>query len=155
MKRLLLRGLIIFSLYIISCSKSSKCHYDDIPNSLFFLLKKNGNKLPDSILNNLKLSYTEKGNKKYLVDFKRATEEGYDWGIVTTRLIGVMSADQNIKNFIIEYPDGSNDSLWVDYEAPSQKNSCHYLLKQVKFNNEIASPDSSITIQTVYLFNKL
>jgi len=146
--------ILLISIANCSKSKSSNCQYVSPPNSLFFLLKKAGNRLPDSILNNLKLSYNESGNKKFLSDFVRATAEGYNLGVMTTRLIGIRSADQNIKDFVIEYPNGTTDTIYADYEPPSTNNNCLYLIKQIKYNNQISYPDPNIPQQTVYLFNK-
>lgn len=149
-----------FTLFIgaSNCSKSNKCYYDTPPNSLFFLLKKGGDRLPDATLTNLKISYIEDGEKKFLPDLIRGVNEGgvdaFTMGIMTTRLIGILSADNNIKDFVIEYADGSRDSLFVNYEGPSTNTNCFYVIKQVKYNNQVSLPDPTITLQTVYLFIK-
>lgn len=143
--------LIAFS----NCSKKNRCHYVSLPNSLFFLLKKDGIRLPDSVLNNLKISYYENATTKYISDLGRAKEEGYNLGVMTTRLIGDISANKNIKQYFIEYSDGEKDTLNVDYEPPSISNGCHYNLIQVKFNGKEITPDLAITMQKVYTLEKL
>lgn len=154
-KQVLIFTCLLLSLCLINCSKSSsKCYWQSPPPSLFFLLKKSGNRLADSILNNLKLSYLESGTKKYVPDLKRATEDGYALGIMASRKIGILSADNHIKEFTVEYPDGSSDTLHVDFESPSPANGCYYNLKQVKYNNQLSYPDPTITIQRIYLFEK-
>lgn len=137
------------------CTKSqNKCNYVSPPSSFFFLPKKNGNRLPDSILDNMKISYMANGSTTYVADLVRATGDGRDMGILTTRLIGILSADQNIKEFSIEFPDGTSDELYVDYEPPSPNNGCLYLISQIKYNGIVVQPDPAITEQTVYSFNK-
>jgi hypothetical protein len=139
---------------ITNCSKSkSSCRYTTPPNSLFFLLKKAGNRLPDSVLDQVKMSYYLNGNKNYVMDLVRATGEGYNLGVLTTRSIGILSADKKIKDYYIEYANGSKDTLFADYEAPTPATNCVYHIKQVSYNSQTASTDPNITVQTVYLFN--
>ena len=140
----------LFLIAFSNCSKKNRCHYVSIPSSLFFLLKKDGSRLPDSVLNNLKMSYYENSTTEYVSDLGRATEEGYNLGVMTTRLIGDISADKNIKMYFIEYPNGEKDTLSVDYQPPSINNGCHYNLIQVKFNGKEITPDPAITMQKVY-----
>ncbi|HWR32976.1 MAG TPA: hypothetical protein VN451_05605, partial [Chitinophagaceae bacterium] len=108
----------------------------------------------------LKLSYFEAGQKKYLTDFSRATDQGYDLGIMTTRNIGSTSGDNNVKDYYLEYPNGAKDTLLVDYrhvsynEAKNNSCYCYYPLEQVKYNGVVATPDPTITQQKVYRFDK-
>lgn len=144
----------LLSLALVQCSKSTSnsCRYTSPPDSFFFLIKKNNDRLPDSVLNGIRISYSENGARKYLTDLTRATEEGYALGVMTTRLIGIISADQVIKDFIIEYPSTySNEPLHIDYQSPSKNNGCAYSLQQVNYNGHAVSPDPAITVQRVYL----
>jgi len=131
-----------------------------INSSIFFLLKKNNQRLPDSILDGLRLSYFNGSAKNYVGDFVRATSDGYALGVMTTRDIGGYSAGANIKNYYLEYPNGSLDTLFVDYrhlsynEAVNDPCYCYYPLVSVKYNGVTAQLDSSITQQKVYKFNK-
>ena len=95
----------LFFIAFSNCSKTKKCHYTGVPHSLFFLLNKGGNRLPDSVLNNLKISYSENGQKLFVNDVERGINEGgfnaCDLGIITTRLIGFISAEHNIKSILL------------------------------------------------------
>lgn len=145
----------LLTIGLTSCSKSqNKCHYVSPPRSFFFLLKKNGNRLPDSILDNIRIAYMKNGSKLYITDLVRATGDGREMGILTTRLIGTLSADNNIKPFSIEYPDGTVDDLFIDYSPPSLSNNCVYIINQIKYNGLVSQPDPTITMQTVYTFIK-
>lgn len=157
----------LFLLLSVSALTSSTCKKDFggpyIPaHSLFFLIKKGGARLPDSILNNMQLYYYQGGSKKYLSDFTRGINEGgfqaYDLGIQTTRNIGYISGNENTKDYYLEYPDGSLDTLFVDYRHLSESDAkndpcyCYYPLREVKFNGQVAATDPSITVQKVYSF---
>ena len=150
-------------IFITACSSSVISNVRLIPYSIFFKLIKNGNRLPDSVLDNLKLSYYQNGTKNYISDFIRCINEGgvnaRDLGFMTTNLIGVTSGNDNIKDYYIEYPNGTKDTLYVDYRhvstADGEKDSCFclYPLKQLKFNGLIPQIDTTIKIQTIYIFN--
>jgi hypothetical protein len=97
-------------------------------------------------------------------DFARASNEGgfnaRDAGIQVSRVIGLSSGDSGIKDYYLEYPDGSKDTLYVDYQHISfdaaKKNSCkcEYPMRPVKYNQQTSSLDSLTTQQPVYLFKK-
>lgn len=159
MKIYLLFFFLCFTCISSTCKKDFNGPYIP-PHSLFFLIKKGNNRLPDSILDNMKLYYYQNGSKKYLSDFQRATDEGYNLGILTTRDIGLRSGNDNIKVYCLEYPSWPPDTLFADYrflstnEAKKDPCYCYYPLREVKFNNQTASPDPSITQQVIYLFTK-
>ena len=132
-----------------------------INNSLFFVIKTNNLRLPDSVLNNLKLYYFKNNVKTFVPDFVRATGEGYNLGVMTTRDIGNLSGDANIKAYYLEYQNSTKDTLSINYkhvnydEAKNNSCYCYYPLLEVKYNGVSAQLDSSITQQKVYKFNKL
>lgn len=150
--------LVIPVLYAMSCSKGKGPQV--IPDSLFFVIKQNGIRLDDNTLNNMKLYYFKGGNKTYVSDFSRASEEGYNLGVQTTRAIGTISADENIKDYYLEFPNSDIDTLYVDYkhvgdnEAFNNSCYCHYPLQAVKYNGMVTSQDPTITQQRVFLFDK-
>ncbi|MFT3949394.1 MAG: hypothetical protein QM763_20690 [Agriterribacter sp.] len=153
---LLLIILLLSVAAFISCLKSSGsgCHYVDIPASLFFLPKHDGERLSDDVLNTITISYMDNGSKKKVTDVMRATEEGRALGVMTTRDIGALSADHNIKTFYIEYTSLPTDTIYVDYSPPNPSTGCIYARNLVKYNNQTVLPDPAITAQTVYVFNK-
>lgn len=164
MKKIIVLGIIAFVFQSSSCNKKDPLGPQVINNSIFFLVKINNQRLPDSVLNNMKMSYYLSGQKKYVDDFTRGINEGgfmaNDMGIQTTRDVGTYSGDNNVKNYYLEYPNGTIDTLFIDYrhvsynEASTNSCYCYYPLVDVKFNSVVAQIDSSITQQRVYRFNK-
>ena len=150
---------VLFFCSITSCEKStpggSGCKWAAMPSSLFFKIKINGQVQPDSFLQNVKISYLKDGTKSYLNDLTLAIDYYANKGILATRMIGIVSADMNIKNFTIEYPNNlSNDLFNVDYLPSTPSSNCVYVLNKVSFNNVDASIDNSFMYQPVYTLNK-
>ena len=162
-----MKWILVFAAFIVaefSCNKNPRFGPLVVPSSLIFLVKKAGDRLPDSILNNMKLYYYQNGTKKYFTDFIRGINEGdfqaYDSGVQTTRNIGFTSGDDNIKTYYLEYPSGQQDTLFIDYrhvgedEAFHNSCYCYFPLQLVKFDGQVAITDPTITQQKVYLFSK-
>jgi len=77
-------------------------------------------------------------------------------GFLGSRSIGLISADENIKTYYIEYPNNwVTDTLLVDYQPRSLSTNCNYVLKSVNFNSVIPIIDTSFHFDApVYLLNK-
>ena len=157
---------ILYSFAVSSCKKTKDQGCPEfrglqVPNSLFFVIKQGGQRLPDATLDNLKLFYFENNIKIYVNDFARASSEGYTLGISTTRNIGLKSGTDNIKDYFLEFQNGDIDTLFVDYKRYSQceadTSACQCIFPRfgVKYNGQTSSFDPTISQQTVYLFNKL
>jgi hypothetical protein len=146
--------LTVLTLFAINACSKSDCFYVSIPNSLVFIIKKDNRILSDSILNNIKLSYVIGIEKKYVSDVARGINEFSKIGVITSRLIGQYSADDNIKDYTIEYPNGEKDKLFVDYESPSKETGCVYKLNSIKFNGKIAEIDTELLPIEIYRFNR-
>jgi hypothetical protein len=159
-----MKQLFIFSLSLclVNYSCYKKCAFStyDVPFSLFFIVKENGSRISDNLLNQVKLYYYKDSNKIIIPDFIRGTEEGFDLGVLTSREIGFISGEDNIKNYFIDYNNGDIDTLYIDYKSLSQEDACNHPcrcccpLELVKFNGKIAALDSTIKVQKVYVFNK-
>lgn len=151
MKRLIVFYFLIFGLF--ACKKTnseSSCKYDALPNSLILKITKNGKVLDDSILADCKLYYNEGLVKKYVNDFTfNNLEAQYKGrGLISSRRIGILSADYNIKTFYIEYAQSwPVDTLSIDYLKPMPSNNCLYLQNTVNHSGVAAAVDSS------FLFN--
>ncbi len=153
-----------FFISMVACNKKTPLGPQVINSSLIFLVKKNNQQLPDSILSNMKMSFYQNGSKLYQQDFVRAVNEGpfygADLGVMGPRNIGVTSGDNGVKDYYLGYPDGSRDTLFVDYqhvnynEAKNNSCYCYYPLVGLRFNGQVPSLDSSIKEQNVYLFKK-
>lgn len=149
---------------IMSCNKKTPLGPQGINNTLFFLIKKNNQRLPDSVLNATKLSYFENGIKQYQSDLSRGINEGgfyaADLGILTTRNTGAISSDKAIKDYFLEYPDGTKDTLFIDYrnvsyeEAKSNSCYCYRPLVGLRYNGQTPIKDASINQAEVYVFSR-
>lgn len=153
--------IMLLSSCFVSCKKTNSdniCKYDAMPSSLILKFLKNGVKVSDLILKDLKLSYYEANTKKYVSDFSiNNLETSYqNMGLITTRLIGVLSADNNIKTFFIEYPNSwPSDTLYVDYSPRSNTNGCQYVQQPCKCNSQLCLIDNSFNFDSpVYVLNK-
>ncbi len=151
----------VFAIILMGCKKRKGAII--VPDSLFFIIKQNGQRLDDNTLNDMKLYFFTAGSKTYITDFIRCNNEGnfnaYDSGGQTTRKIGYVSGDDNIKDFYLEYSNGDIDTLYVDYRyigeaAYDDPCYCYYPMGVVKYNGNIASPDPAITQQRFYKFDK-
>lgn len=147
----------------VTCKKKQECPVFWgylVPHTFNFIVKTNGMRLPDSILNNLRLFYLSDNSRQYVSDFGRAGSDGYNLGAMLTRDIGLKSGNNNIKDYYLEYPGGSIDTLFVDYrhytacEADTSKCGCIYPLYAVKYKGAAAPIDTSIHQIQVFLFNK-
>lgn len=157
-KHIAVKILLGTFLLLLACKKSKKCHWDSLPSSFVFLLKKNDTRLSDVELGAVKISYIIEGSKKTISDLARGTNEAvvnaYDLGVLATRAIGVISADNNVKIFTITYNSLEEDTIFIDYEPPVPSNGCVYVLKQVKFNNIEVKPDPAYTFHSIYVFKQ-
>ena len=153
--------ILLFILLIPSCSKSTDntCKYVAIPNSLVIRITKSGVIIPYLSLLNVKLSYFENNEKKYVSDFSpdSVNLNLRDNGYIATRQIGILSAKNNIKTYYIEYSNGwENDTIYVDYLPNTPENNCVYSLNPLKVNDILATiyttPDFGGT--KVYEINK-
>lgn len=130
-----------------------------LASAFTFVVKENGKRLTDSVLDGAKLTYYEFGQTKYVNDFRRADQYyGFEEGVMDTQEISIVSGVKKVKNFLLVYPDGTFDSLYVniDYlteeEALANACRCLYPIKEIRFNNKIATVDSSCF--QAYLFEK-
>jgi hypothetical protein len=142
-----------------SCKDENLCKWDDMPFSLILKLTKTDIILNDDQLNSCKLSYYKEGVKKYMSDFSLSKEtQNQGKGLIGTRLIGLLSADSNIKTYYIEYPvtwQWKSDTLLVDYLPRTQATNCRYLQNEVKVNGQSASIDNDFHFDTpVFIVNK-
>jgi hypothetical protein len=147
---------------LFACTKisgpNSGCQFSEVPFSLILEFRKGGVVLGDSILSGAKLSYFDGGNKKYVPDFTISNlDSGYQKkGLITSREVGFLSGDGNIKTYYLEYPNGwTKDTLYIDYLTRSPATNCVYVEKPPKFNGKVAPVDSVYDFDSpVYILNK-
>ena len=151
---------IFLSISLICCKKSnsdSQCKYDAIPSSLILKITKSGIILSDTDLGDCKLSYYDNSVKKYVSDFALSSDTANrNKGLIASRLIGVLSADNKIKTYNIEYPNGwASDTLYVDYLPHTPATNCLYVQNSIKYNGQIAQTDSNFHFDSpVYVISK-
>ncbi|WP_142687676.1 hypothetical protein [Chitinophaga polysaccharea] len=74
---------------------------------------------------------------------------------MTTRAIGSISGDQDIKDYYIEYRNGNIDTLYVDYSDETPASNCQYIRREVRYNGKKAELDSNYSKTfPVYNFDK-
>ena len=144
--------IFVLALFFSNCSKSKDdiCMYDAVPSSLILKITKSGTVVPDLDLLNVKLSYFENNEKKYVSDFMINSNnmEVSNKGFIFTRNIGVLSAKNNIKTYYLEYPNGwQTDTLYVDYLPNTPATNCQYVLNPIKVNDILS------TVYITSLFN--
>lgn len=132
--------IFVLALFFSNCSKSKDdiCEYEAMPNSLGLRITKSGTVVPDLDLLNVKLSYFENNEKKYVSDFSINNIElnNRDKGYISSRIIGILSAKNNIKTYYLEYPNGwQTDTIYVDYLLNTLATNCQYVLNPIKLNN--------------------
>lgn len=144
-------SLIVITTFF-SCKKTNNsCKNYTPPNSLFFQVIMNGDILPDSILENLKMYYMKNGTKVYITDLSLGIEVFSKKGIMTTRSVGTLGANY----YILEYENGlQSDTLYVDYSDATPATGCRFLLKKVTFNKDEITASDSFGYQPVYIFHK-
>lgn len=147
-----------------SCYDNCAFSIYQIPYPLVLSIRENGVRASDEVLDNVKLSYFEMGNKFFIKDFQRGSNDGpykyYDLGLMGSIDIGIVSGEQNIKTYFLEYNDGDIDTLLVNYkylsasEACDDQCKCLYPLQEIKFNNKNPPIDSSVLTERAYILNR-
>jgi hypothetical protein len=116
--------IIISIICFSNCTKNEKKYPNLLPSVLFFKIIESNNKLPDTILDSLKMFYFDNNIKTYVLDFSLATNEvtynAYSEGVLATRDVGFLSGDKNIKMFYLEYPNKNLDTLLINYKLLPQ-----------------------------------
>jgi len=144
------------------------------PNVLFFLITEDGNRLPDSTLDNISLYYYENGkkissppsnldDKKWVFPATRSSSDLAGKGVLCSGYIDWLVYGKNVNDFYLEYPNGDVDTMYVEVkylgheEGAKDRCYCAYPFTVVKFNGKDA-PESvdpkSATGKPIYVFEK-
>jgi hypothetical protein len=147
MKLLYASAFTLASLILMSCHKDKRELLG--PEALLIRPIHNMAVLPDATLNQMKLYYfSSQTIKEYVGDFGRASGSGYQWGILSTTDVASLSANDNIKYYYLEFPDGDIDTLFVNYQQISddeaRDNDCFCNKPQLglKLNGNVPSQDT-------------
>jgi len=172
MKNLPALLLCIVLLSIFGCK--DKRTPDVAPNVLFFLITENGNRLPDSTLDNISLYYYENGkkissppsnldDKKLVYPASRFSGDLAGKGVLAGNYVDWLVYGKNVNDFYLEYPNGDVDTMYVEVtfigreEGAKDRCYCAYPFTVVKFNGKDA-PESvdpkSATGKPIYVFEK-
>lgn len=142
------------SMLLVTCGKNSNtCHWAAEPPDFIFQINHNGKIIPDSILNEIKISYYQNGIKKYIPDLGTATDTNYiNRGLMGSREIGTFEN----QTFFLEYSNGfAIDTLIVNNLLPTPATNCQYKVKQIRFDNQTPLIDTSFKFSwPVYIFIK-
>lgn len=133
------------TLTLFSCSKDTK----ELENPQPLLLKPlyNESRLSDQVLDKVSMYYymtTLSTQKKYVTDFGRSADAGYQQGILYSLDVAALSGAENHKTFYLEFPDGVVDTIDVDYgflsdaEAKTDPCFCRHPQKSVRINHREA-----------------
>lgn len=135
MKLLYATVLGIAALTLFSCHKDTRGLKD--PQPLLLKPMHNGARLSDDVLNQVTLTYyinLTSTHKEQVADFGRAAGTGYQQGILSSSDVASLSGEDNVKTFYLSFPDGTTDTLIVDYESISEdqarQNPCFCKLPQ-------------------------
>ena len=177
MKYIILISLLLVTLGIFSCRRC-----DDAmpgPQTIVFEIKKDGKAVSDSVLKGAELYWIEGGVRKYENEKQAGVElntplfaliyiprdAGFDSShplLISTSASSVSSA-KGIKDFYIEYKDGSTDTVFIDFQQDiAEEGRCpttSRVFKAIKFRGADVPVDSSLRDkyhywQPIYIINK-
>ncbi len=129
---------LIATLFIFDSCKKKEAPLSD-PHVLLLFPKKNEGRLSDEQLNNARMYFFQNG-QKYVKDFGRADGKSFQKGILKSSDIATLSAVEKIKDYYLEFPDGSIDTLFVDYQQVAEEEGrkepcfCDKPLKSIRVN---------------------
>lgn len=104
--------------------------------------------LPGSVLDQIELYYFQYNVKRQVPDFGRAPGSGYQAGILYSKDIVSLSANDQIKDYYMQFPDGVIDTLYVDYELVNEEDgrsetcTCLKPLRTFLYNRKALPLDS-------------
>lgn len=183
-KYLIAFALVLSTISIISCKETivpgdpNDPNYWSIPpNYLSFQIRMNGERLPDSILQNITMYYyDENGNK--IMDQSNRTDvilddpshlgfepEGTVWadsGIVFS-MYPIILASKNMNYMYIGYPDGDVDTIYTEQKYISNAEGrldpcyCNNPITVLKFNGKDAPIHPTLRSPSgkdIYIFEK-
>lgn len=135
MKLLYATILSLATLTLFSCKKDKRDLKE--PQPLILKPTHNGGRLSDETLNQVKMYYyitLTSTHKEPVGDFGRASGTGYQQGLLSTSDVAELSAGEDIKFFYLSFPDGTVDTLRIDYESISEddarENPCFCIAPQ-------------------------
>ena len=148
-----MKALIILPVLLTIFFSCGKRCYMAPPSPLFFLLKEKGQPLSDEVLNKLTISYVENGEHKVdpytkkLDDLKIMMIPGIDW----------LSKKGSIKEFYIEYPNNTKDTIYANFKTrKSECNDIYELAEPIRFNGKVSDRFDTRVLKScrVYVFEK-
>lgn len=113
-----LGAVIFFSLVLLSCEK--KVNLDESPDFMILPLFE-GHRLSTQELNQAQLIYSHLGVDRQVKDFKRATSQFAQNGVLASKDVIVLSAVENIKQFHLNIPGYESITLIIDAELLEEK----------------------------------
>lgn len=163
------RKIIVLSVsfYILitsafTCGKGTCA--DPVAHSLLLQMKKSGVDIKDSIKSNIKCFYLNGTERKYIQEFTvidMPISLNYLHGkVVNVPYIGDKSAYNGIKNFYLEYANGSFDTLYLDNQLVSCEDglkdicTCVAPIKNFTYNGTPVKRDTSVHWEIIWILDK-
>lgn len=141
MKLLYVTVLGLATLTLFSCQKDNRGLKE--PQPLLLMPMHNGARLSDAVLNKVTMFYhinLTSTHKEPVADFGRAAGTGYQQGLLSTSDVAELSGGEDVKLFYLSFPDGTMDTLIVDYEPVSEDDArqdpcfCKLPQKSIRLN---------------------
>lgn len=165
---------IIISITILGGCKAKRVQALP-PNVLFFQITKNGQTLPDSILNKISLFYFEKGGQKvehppanyddktFIFPASRHSTGLEGKGVLSSGYIDQLVYSNGANSMYLQYPDGDVDTMYVEVsnigheEGAKDRCYCAFPFTIVRFNGKDAPETTDIKTddgKPIFLFEK-
>lgn len=115
MNRFYLLTFVLASSLIFGCTKNKEPLKETPP--LLLMPKYEGYRLSDIELKGISLSYViNLETRKTVPDFKRASGDDYQKGILSSYDVAKLSTVEKVKTFYLSYPSGNEDTFNIDYK---------------------------------------
>ncbi len=161
-------SIIVLGVLLFSCNKNKVIEVEDPdpwilpPNSFFFQITRNGEKLPDSVLTDLKLFYIDRDRRIYEAPNEKLDNREHillpsymssnihldEQGVRLAPYINGSGVEYNTWYF--EHPTGDIDTLYVESQkiskAEGRQNECYCInpFSVVRFNGKDAYKHSTL-----------
>lgn len=146
MKKLYAATFGLCFLGLMSCHKESRDFKDPQP-LLIKPVYEGGYQVDESLLDGAGLYYfinLTSTHKEFVADFGRAPGTGFQEGLLYSKDVAELSAGEDIKTFYLRLPNGTIDTLEIDYQRISNDLAkedpcfCRFPQKSVKINGVAA-----------------
>lgn len=139
-------ALVLATTLLFSCDK--KITLDKSPDFMILPIH-NGTRLTTQELEQATLSYVHLNAERKVKDFKRASGQYAQKGVISSNDVVALSAVENIKNYKLEIPGYEAMEIVIDAEHLSEKDAvldpcyCDKPIRKVSYDGEALSYDNT------------